>query len=64
MSHHLLDAQHQLGERLAELEDQSAQMAEVEAKNRALNNKINEIIYNKAAQYKEKTLDVLKRNPE
>lgn len=39
-------------------------MAEVEDKNRALNNKINEIIYNKAAQYKEKTLDVLKKNPE
>ncbi len=39
-------------------------MAEVEAKNRALNDKINEIIYNKAAQFKEKTLDVLRKNPE
>jgi len=34
-------------------------MHEVENKNRQLNDKINEIIYNKAAQYKEKTLDVL-----
>ena len=39
-------------------------MNEVEKKNRLLNDKINEIIYNKAAIYKEKTLEVLKRNPE
>ena len=39
-------------------------MQEVEGKNRALNDKINEIIYNKAASYKEKTLNVLLKNPE
>ena len=39
-------------------------MAEVESKNRALNDKINEIIYNKAAVFKEKTMEVLRRNPE
>lgn len=39
-------------------------MAEVEGKNRALNERINEIIYNKAAAYKEKTLEVLRKNPE
>ena len=39
-------------------------MQEVEAKNRALNDKINDIIYNKAAAYKEKTLECLKKNPE
>ena len=64
LSQQLLDTQHQLGERLAELEQMAAQMAEVEGKNRALNDKINEIIYNKAAVYKEKTLDVLRKNPE
>ena len=40
------------------------QMHDLEQKNRALNDKINEIIYNKAAVYKEKTLDVLRKNPE
>ena len=64
LSHQLLESQHQLGERCAELEELAHQMAEVEAKNRALNDKINDIIYSKAAQYKEKTLEVLKRNPE
>ena len=39
-------------------------MNEVEKKNRMLNDKINEIIYNKAATYKERTLEVLKKNPE
>jgi len=53
-----------LGEKCAELDAIIHQMAEVEAKNRALNDKINEIIYNKAATFKEKTLDVLRRNPE
>ena len=64
LSHQLLNAQHQLGERCAELDEMAMQMHEVENKNRQLNDKINEIIYNKAAQYKEKTLDVLQRNPE
>jgi len=64
LSQQLLETQHQLGERCAELEDLSQQMAEVERKNRALNDKINEIIYNKAAQYKEKTLEILQRNPD
>lgn len=45
------------------MEDLSAQMAEVEHKNRLLNERINEIIYNKAANYKEKTLEVLQKNP-
>ena len=39
-------------------------MHDLEQKNRLLNEKINEIIYNKAAVYKEKTLDVLRKNPE
>lgn len=59
-----MDAQHALGEKCSELEELAHQMQEVEGKNRALNEKINEIIYNKAAQYKEKTLDVLRKNPE
>lgn len=37
-------------------------MAIVEGKNKALNDKINEIIYNKASAYKEKTLEVLRKN--
>ena len=53
-----------LGERMAELENLAQQMAEVEGKNKALNDKINEIIYNKASNYKEKTLEVLRRNPD
>ena len=64
LSQQLLDTQHQLGEKLSELEQMAIQMQEVEGKNRALNDKINEIIYNKAAVYKEKTLNVLQRNPE
>ena len=60
----LLAAKHALGEREAELEELQAQMNEVERKNRMLNDKINEIIYNKAAVYKEKTLEVLRKNPE
>ena len=64
LSQQLLDTQHQLGEKLSELEQMTLQMQEVEGKNRALNDKINEIIYNKAAVYKEKTLNVLQRNPE
>ena len=39
-------------------------MGEVEKKNRALNDRINEIIFNKAAAYKEATLEALKKNPE
>ena len=64
LSQQLLDTQHQLGEKLSELEQMAHQMQEVEGKNRALNDKINEIIYNKAAVYKEKTLNVLRKNPE
>ena len=60
----LLETKHTLGEREAELEELQAQMNEVEKKNRMLNDKINEIIYNKAATYKERTLEVLKKNPE
>ena len=48
---------------MAELEEMALQMAEVEQKNRSLNDKINEIFYNKAAHYKEKTLGVLRGNP-
>ena len=62
LSQQLLDTQHQLGEKIAELEDLAQQMAIVEGKNKALNDKINEIIYNKASQYKEKTLEVLRKN--
>ena len=64
LSQQLLETQHQLGERCAELEEMAIQMQELEQKNRQLNDKINEIIYNKAAVYKEKTLDVLRKNPE
>ena len=64
LNRELLEAKHALGEREAEGDELEAQMAEVERKNRLLNDKINEIIYNKAAVYKEKTLEVLKRNPE
>lgn len=39
-------------------------MATVEGKNKMLNDKINSIIYDKASQYKEKTLEVLRKNPE
>ena len=60
----VLDLQHQLGEKMAEIEDLHAQMAEVERKNVLLNDKINEIIYRKAANYKERTLEVLRKNPE
>jgi hypothetical protein len=48
-----------LGERDAELDDLRFQMGEVEKKNRALNDRINEIIFNKAAAYKEATLEAL-----
>lgn len=64
LSQRLLESQHMLGERMAELENLASQMAEVEGKNKALNDKINEIIYNKASNYKEKTLEVLRRNPD
>ena len=64
LSQALLEAQHQLGERCAELDEMAAQMAIVETKNRLLNEKINEIIYNKAAMYKEKTFDALRKNTE
>lgn len=64
LNRELLETKHALGEREAELDELEAQMSEVEKKNRLLNDKINEIIYNKAAVYKEKTLEVLQRNPE
>jgi hypothetical protein len=40
------------------------QIAAVEKKNKMLNEKINEIIYNKATSYKERTLNALKNNAE
>ena len=64
LNQELLQTQHILGERDAELEDLRFQMGEVEKKNRALNDRINEIIFNKAAAYKEATLEALKKNPE
>lgn len=64
LNRELLETKHALGEREAELDEMQAQMNEVEKKNRMLNDKINGIIYHKAAVYKEKTLEVLKKNPE
>ena len=40
------------------------QLKDVEGKNKALNDRINEIVYNKAASYKEKTLETLRNNPD
>lgn len=51
-------------QRDTENEDLYAQINAVENKNRMLNDKINEIIYNKATHYKEKTLDALKKGSE
>lgn len=53
-----------MSQRDAENEDLSAQIIAVEKKNRMLNDKINEIIYNKATNYKEKTIDALKQGRE
>jgi hypothetical protein len=51
-----------VAQRDIENEDLREQIAAVERKNKMLNDKINEIIYNKATSYKEKTLDALRRN--
>lgn len=48
-----------MGQTDTENEDLQAQIIAVEKKNRMLNDKINEIIYNKATNYKNKTLDAL-----
>ncbi len=48
----------------AENEDLREQILQVERKNKQLSDKINEIIYNKATSYKEKTLDALRKNQE
>lgn len=53
-----------IGQRDAENEDLQAQIIAVEKKNRMLNDKINEIIYNKATNYKNKTLDALQKGNE
>lgn len=58
----LLETKHLLGEREAELDDTRHALAEVEKKNRQLSERINEIIYNKAALYKEKTLEALRKS--
>lgn len=55
----LLDTRHRLGDRDNELEALRTAMENVEAKNRSLSDRINEIIYDKAGNYKEKTLHVL-----
>ena len=55
---------HALGSTSAENEDLLEQIAQVEKKNRMLNERINEIIYNKATTYKAKTLDALKKGSE
>lgn len=52
------------GARELENEDLREQILAVERKNKALNDKINEIIYNKATSYKERTLDALRKNTE
>lgn len=52
------------GAREVENEDLREQILAVERKNKALNDKINEIIYNKATSYKERTLDALRKNAE
>ena len=48
----------------AEYDSLVEHMAVVEGKNKMLNDKINDIIYSKATDYKEKTLEVLRKNPE
>ena len=48
-----------IDERDTEIENLKFTIIEVEKKNHLLNDKINEIIYHKAAAYKEKTLEAL-----
>lgn len=48
----------------AENDDLREQIIQVERKNKQLSDKINEIIYNKATSYKERTLDALRKNQE
>lgn len=52
------------GAREVENEDLREQILAVERKNKTLSDKINEIIYNKASTYKERTLDALRKNAE
>jgi septal ring factor EnvC (AmiA/AmiB activator) len=52
----LLETRHRLQERETEIDELRKAIHEVEQKNRHLSDKINEIIYNKATNYKNKTL--------
>lgn len=45
----------------SEIEALNHVLSEVEDKNRRLNDKLNEIIFNRASQYKQKTIESLQR---
>lgn len=60
----LIDLKRRVEDRENLIEDLKSQIHDVESKNRQLNEKINEIIYNKATMYKEKTLEALKKSNE
>lgn len=50
----------QVDERDLLIHEYKDQIADLESRNRQLNDKVNEIIYSKAANYKVKTLEKLK----
>lgn len=56
-----LELKQLVAQRDVENEDLREQIVAVESKNKMLNDKINEIIYNKATSYKEKTIEALKK---
>lgn len=64
MNKELHDCKMRLEDRDECIAELRANLADVECKNRQLNDKVNEIIYNKATMYKEKTLDALRRPKE
>ena len=57
-----IELKQMMGQRDSENDDLRDQIVAVEKKNKMLNDKINEIIYNKATNYKERTLDALKKS--
>jgi len=60
----LIDLKRRVEDREKLIEDLRGQIQDVDCKNRQLNDKINEILYNKATMYKEKTLEALKKSNE
>ena len=57
-----MELKQMIANRDSENDDLREQINAVEKKNKMLNDKINEIIYNKATNYKERTLDALKKS--